>query len=156
MFDTVSVTETVTYSIFDTISVMDTTTTVLYQIDTQVVTINDTNEVMIDVYDTTYVSVDDTLVITMSSDTAAGIDFLTTEVNVYPNPASTALNIDIEMSGNYTVSLSNISGQMIFLQSNIVDNLQIDISNFTAGLYFITIRDNDGLLKAEERKIVIE
>ena len=60
------------------------------------------------------------------------------------------------MSGNYTVSFSNISGQMIFLQSNILDNLQIDISNFTAGLYFITIRDNDGLLKAEERKIVIE
>ena len=156
VFDTVSVTETVTYTIFDTISVMDTTTTVLYQIDTQVVTINDTNEVMIDVYDTTYVSVHDTLVITMSSDTAAGIDFLTTQVNVYPNPASTQLNVEIDMSGDYTVSLTNINGQMVFTQANVVDDLQIDISDFTKGLYFITIRDNDGVLKAEERKIVIE
>ena len=109
-----------------------------------------------EVIDTNFFSVQDTLVITMSSDISAGVGLLTTEVNVYPNPASTALNIDIEMSGNYTVSLSNISGQMIFLQSNILDNLQIDISNFTAGLYFITIRDNEGVLKAEERKIVIE
>jgi hypothetical protein len=37
-----------------------------------------------------------------------------------------------------------------------MSNIQIDISEFTQGLYFITIRDNDGVLKAEERKIVIE
>jgi uncharacterized protein (TIGR02145 family) len=106
--------------------------------------------------DTTYVSVEDTLVITMSSDTSTGIDFLTTEVNVYPNPVSTQLNVEIDMSGDYTVSLTNINGQMVFTQANVVDDLQIDISDFTKGLYFITIRDNDGVLKAEERKIVIE
>ncbi len=99
---------------------------------------------------------DDTLVITMSSDTATGIDFLTTEVNVYPNPASTQLNVEIDMSGDYTVSLTNINGQMVFTQANVMSNIQIDISEFTKGLYFITIRDNDGVLKAEERKIVIE
>jgi hypothetical protein len=54
------------------------------------------------------------------------------------------------------VSLTNINGQMVFTQANVVDDLQIDISDFTKGLYFITIRDNDGVLKAEERKIVIE
>ena len=148
--DTIEIIDTVLHDIYDT------TTTVLYQIDTQVVIINDTNEVMIDVYDTTYVSVEDTLVITMSSDTAVGIDFLTTEVNVYPNPASTQLNVEIDMSGDYTVSLTNINGQMVFTQANVVDDLQIDISDFTQGLYFITITDNDGVLKAEERKIVIE
>jgi len=92
----------------------------------------------------------------VTSDTLAGIDFLTTEVNVYPNPASTQLNVEIDMSGDYTVSLTNINGQMVFTQANVVDDLQIDISDFTKGLYFITIIDNDGLLKAEERKIVIE
>jgi uncharacterized protein (TIGR02145 family) len=106
--------------------------------------------------DTTYVSVDDTLVITMSSDTSTGIDFLTTEVNVYPNPASTQLNVVIDRSGDYTVSLTNINGQMVFTQANVMSNIQIDISEFTKGLYFITITDNDGVLKAEERKIVIE
>ncbi len=141
-----------TTQVLDTMIIMDTTNVM----DTSIVMVYDTNEVMIDVYDTTYVSVEDTLVITMSSDTAAGIDFLTTEVNVYPNPASTQLNVEVDMSGDYTVSLTNINGQMVFTQANVVDDLQIDISDFTQGLYFITIRDNDGVLKAEERKIVIE
>ena len=77
-------------------------------------------------------------------------------ISLYPNPASTHLNLEIDMPGDYTVSLTNISGQMIFTQANILDDLQIDISDLTQGLYFISIRDNDGVLKAEERIIVIE
>jgi len=156
VLDTMIVMDTTVTEFFDTISVMDTTVTEVFDtisvMDTNVVTVYDTMLVM----DTSLVTVHDTLVITMSSDTAAGIDFLTTEVNVYPNPASTQLNVEIDMSGDYTVSLTNINGQMVFTQANVVDDLQIDISDFTKGLYFITIRDNDEVLKAEERKIVIE
>jgi hypothetical protein len=162
VLDTMVVMDTTVTEVFDTTEVLDT----MVVIDTTVTEVFDTTEVMdtnvVTVYDTmlvmdtSLVTVHDTLVITMSSDTAAGIDFLTTEVNVYPNPASTQLNVEIDMSGDYTVSLTNINGQMVFTQANVVDDLQIDISDFTKGLYFITIRDNDGVLKAEERKIVIE
>ena len=114
LFDTVSVMDTtqVIVDVLDTMLIMDTTEVM----DTSIVMVYDTNEVMIDVYDTTYVSVDDTLVITMSSDTAVGIDFLTTEVNVYPNPASTQLNVVIDRSGDYTVSLTNINEQIVLVK----------------------------------------
>ena len=110
-----------------------------------------------DIYDTIRITVEDTLVINMMNDNSSGIEEgLTNLVKVYPNPTSSQLNVNFQLPGNYTVSLTNINGQMVFTQANVMSNIQIDISEFTKGLYFITIRDNDGVLKAEERKIVIK
>ena len=117
--------------------------------------ITDTN--VVTVFDTTYISVEDTLIIRMGVTTSSGLSqSLFNEVIVYPNPASELIVIEFDVEGDYQVILNNSSGQIVSLNNNVSNYLEIDISDFTKGLYFITIRDNDGVLKAEERKIVID
>ena len=117
--------------------------------------ITDTN--VVTVFDTTYISVEDTLIIRMGVKTSSGLSqSLFNEVIVYPNPASELIVIEFDVEGDYQVILNNSSGQIVSLNNNVSNYLEIDISDFTKGLYFITIRDNDGVLKAEERKIVID
>jgi hypothetical protein len=157
VYDTMIVSDTV--AINDTITTLDTVTTEIF--DTTTIQVYDTiqviDTVVTEINDTNLVTVADTLVITMSNDSnATGINVITTEVKVYPNPASSQLNIVIDLAGDYTVSMSNINGQMVFTQANVVSNIQIDISEFNTGLYFIKIIDNNGNLKSEERKVVIE
>jgi aminopeptidase YwaD len=55
---------------------------------------------------------------------------------IYPNPASTILNIDIANADQSKISIMNYLGQTNFTTTN---QKQIDITNFTSGLYFITI-----------------
>ena len=55
---------------------------------------------------------------------------------IYPNPASTTLNIDIANADQSKISIMNYLGQTNFTTTN---QKQIDITNFTSGLYFITI-----------------
>jgi hypothetical protein len=117
--------------------------------------ITDTN--VVTVFDTTHISVEDTLIIRMGVTTSSGLSqSLFNEVIVYPNPASELIVIEFDVEGDYQIILNNLSGQIVSLNNNVSNYLEIDISDFTKGLYFITIRDNDGVLKAEERKIVIE
>ena len=61
-------------------------------------------------------------------------------VAVYPNPASTMLNIN--SNGDVTnVTLMNTIGQVVY--SNTSDNA-IDISNYESGVYFITVETVNG------------
>ena len=157
VYDTMIVNDTVTIN--DTITTLDTVTTEIF--DTTTIQVYDTIQVMdtvvTEINDTNLITVADTLIITMSNDSSTtGINVITTEVKVYPNPASSQLNVVIDLAGDYTVSMSNINGQMVFTQANVVSNIQIDISEFNTGLYFIKIIDNNGNLKSEERKVVIE
>ncbi|WP_070137955.1 glycine-rich protein [Crocinitomix algicola] len=61
-------------------------------------------------------------------------------LNVYPNP--TTNNIAIEGVENATYSISNLKGSILSTgQISTADN--IDVSEFDAGLYFITIQQNN-------------
>ena len=62
----------------------------------------------------------------------------------------------MDVSGNYQVILSNANGQILFIENNIIANTQIDISDYSIGLYYITIKDNQNLFTESQRKIVIE
>lgn len=63
-------------------------------------------------------------------------DFNPPIVNIYPNPASTILNIDIPVSEQFEISIVNQLGQPVYTATN---QRQIDITNLAGGLYFITV-----------------
>lgn len=63
------------------------------------------------------------------------------KINVFPNPTNSILNIVDEKNqfNNSTIEIKNHLGQMIYAAAY---SSQIDLSNLSSGIYFLTIRDN--------------
>ena len=77
------------------------------------------------------------------------------EIEVYPNPANSILNINFIGETNaegLNVDLRNIYGQLI-MSENLRGSTQIDVSNLADGLYFVHVynQGEKGVIK----KIVI-
>lgn len=61
----------------------------------------------------------------------------TTSISIFPNPANTEINIVLPSNNNTQIEISNAMGQLIIKDQN---KNKIDISNFTSGLYFISVK----------------
>jgi len=64
------------------------------------------------------------------------------EVNVYPNPANNVLNITAQ--NIETLKVLNIAGQVIDNQVVNNNNAEINVSNYSAGIYFVQVRTDKG------------
>ncbi|WP_139855797.1 T9SS type A sorting domain-containing protein [Aequorivita sinensis] len=68
-------------------------------------------------------------------------DFSTENIALYPNPASTVLNL--KNAENANIDVYDILGKLILTQNNIDVDAQINVANLQAGTYFIKIsKDN--------------
>jgi hypothetical protein len=62
--------------------------------------------------------------------------------NIYPNPATTRLTIDLNEAGNANVTIYNILGQAIIEETlNDISN-SINIAELSSGLYFVKVNQN--------------
>ena len=62
--------------------------------------------------------------------------------SVYPNPATTTATISFNGSGNYTIKLADVSGNVLQTKTIVGNNknaVQLNISQYAAGVYFVTI-----------------
>ena len=78
--------------------------------------------------------------------------------NIYPNPShdfiSIELNKNIVHLINY-ISITDINGREIKRVSNLnYENEQINISNFSSGIYFIKVFNEYGALLGKEKLII--
>ncbi len=74
-----------------------------------------------------------------------------TDVDIYPNPASDHLNIDLE--GNFNYQLFNMEGQLI--QSGSDNNRTVlEVGNLPAGMYMVRLMDAD--LRSTVKKFMVE
>lgn len=64
------------------------------------------------------------------------------KVNVFPNPTNSILNINDEKNQfqNATIEIKNYLGQVVFTSPF---KTQIDLQNFSSGMYFLTIDDKE-------------
>ena len=63
---------------------------------------------------------------------------------VYPNPANTTVTVLFNANGNYTMKLADASGNILQTKTNVAisnnrNTIQLDVSKYVAGVYFITI-----------------
>jgi len=79
-------------------------------------------------------------------------------VEVYPNPVSGVLHVDVRNPGHedYTVTLHNILGEVVYevepdAQSDA--SIEIDIKNEAAGVYLVRVRGADGIVARKVVKI---
>lgn len=80
------------------------------------------------------------------------------QLNIYPNPAKNSINVDVELlkARDFTITIHNTIGQKvkeIEEKQSSGDNLNIDLSEFNSGLYFVTIKTD---LESITKKIILE
>lgn len=97
----------------------------------------------------------DTNIVTTTIQNVAGLQENTmTEVTVYPNPASGKVNLHVQnnMGTEFEMIITDILGKTV-LKSNFVSNdIVLDISSLTSGIYMITL--DDGNTKINKKLII--
>ena len=74
-------------------------------------------------------------------------------LNVYPNPASNILNI-VCISAPFRVKLINSLGEEVYVNSITTNELQMDVSKYKSGIYFIQAVDADNNMNFQ--KIILK
>ncbi|MGB0931752.1 MAG: lamin tail domain-containing protein [Chitinophagales bacterium] len=70
--------------------------------------------------------------------TDVGIETLDgTKIDLFPNPASTQLFVQIEGTNDWELSVFNIVGQKLLELNTFNNHLQLDVSDFETGIYFV-------------------
>ena len=66
------------------------------------------------------------------------------EFNLFPNPASNLVSIDLSQlsSGSVTIDIINATGQTIMHKSDSNRIVSLDVSNFAKGIYFVKVNSN--------------
>lgn len=66
-------------------------------------------------------------------------------INVYPNPVANKLNVQLDgyIGDNARVSLSNVTGQVVYQGAVSGDNFEINTSDLTAGIYILKYEDDN-------------
>lgn len=73
------------------------------------------------------------------------------KINIYPNPNSSIINIDLDESFEYTFSLSNLNGKLILEGKNMK---QIGVGHLTSGIYNLQVIEKDSRWQISKRIIV--
>lgn len=70
-------------------------------------------------------------------------------INAYPNPVQSIVNISLiaEKHTKFNLKVVDLQGNTIYNIKTANDFEQIDVSNFTAGVYFLNISDNKQIIK---------
>lgn len=75
--------------------------------------------------------------------------FMTDEtINVYPNPVSENLHIDIVIDNNkaYSIILTDITGKVLIKKDNASANNILDFSTISGGIYFISVLSDNKII----------
>ena len=70
------------------------------------------------------------------------------DVNIFPNPSSNIFNLEFNLDYKAEILVTNVLGEQVYVEStNSVGefNTQIDLSNYSKGIYNLTIKTSDGI-----------
>lgn len=90
-------------------------------------------------YDAYEIWIDDVTIIAEGGQTAIAEN--STSLSIYPNPATTVLNVEAE--GFSTIEMVNVLGQVVY-SANATSNMQINVSNLDNGVYFVRLNGANG------------
>jgi len=76
-------------------------------------------------------------------------------LNVYPNPASNVLTVEVDAVAASSVELVDLSGKLVATQSVGAgfNKVQFNVANVNAGLYFLSVRSANGVVT---QKVIVK
>lgn len=78
-----------------------------------------------------------------------------TQWNMYPNPASNQVTIDLEATGSYSVAIYDLTGRIVYRSKVSQGAHTIATDLFNSGNYFVRITDQQTSL-SETKKLIIQ
>lgn len=78
---------------------------------------------------------------------------VSSKLNIYPNPAHKALNIEWSAAENFSVIVYNISGQAVTSKRVLGKTHQLNVADLPEGFYFLRLQ-NDGQLEIRTFEII--
>jgi hypothetical protein len=75
-----------------------------------------------------------------------GVNDLMKQIEIFPNPTASFININADLDGRKEMQVLNISGQIAMKDSFYAKKKTIDLSELPTGFYFIRITTKDGTL----------
>jgi len=77
-------------------------------------------------------------------------------IKVYPNPASTILNIDLNgiSKAETDIEIQNTLGQIVYQTKSLNQHLIINTTDFNSGVYFVCVKQNGKTL--DVKKVIID
>jgi hypothetical protein len=85
-----------------------------------------------------------------------GINETSSAISLFPNPAATEIRIKSQESGIKSVEIYDVLGEKIFstdVTAGKTDELTINATTFTAGIYFVSIKTTEGVVM---KKVVVQ
>jgi len=77
------------------------------------------------------------------------------ELSIYPNPSTGKFNLNLgDYNGSYKYKVTNSIGSIILAEESSIPNKVIDLSSFTAGVYFISVVIEGQTIR--RKKIIIQ
>jgi len=70
------------------------------------------------------------------------------DINIYPNPSSNIFNLELNSDSEAEITVTNVLGEQVYFEStqSIGEfNTQIDLSDYSKGIYNLTLKTSDGL-----------
>jgi hypothetical protein len=95
-----------------------------------------------------------TAIVTVSVNKCVGISEFSKaglEANVYPNPASTLLTIELNSSSAKTIQVMDLSGRIVLSASSSSEKTDLDVSGLANGIYYVKLSSDN---RSEVFKIV--
>ncbi|MCB9360671.1 MAG: T9SS type A sorting domain-containing protein [Flavobacteriales bacterium] len=90
------------------------------------------------------VGTDSVFVYNYSYTTGINKNYFNSQFSFYPNPANNFINVQSNLHVPYNIEIRNTLGQQLYEEQNITSNsLQLNISNYSSGLLFITITSDN-------------
>jgi hypothetical protein len=83
---------------------------------------------------------------------AAGIS----SISVYPNPAKNSFMLSHQLSGNTEIVIYSSSGKQVFSKQSTAADESIDMSDHSAGLYFVMVRNEAAGVLWREKIVLTE
>jgi N-acetylneuraminic acid mutarotase len=68
---------------------------------------------------------------------------------LYPSVTSSSVNVLIEKSGSYYLTINNLVGEMVHTTYKSQQNMPIDVSQFPSGIYFVRVQTNSEIFTAK-------
>jgi len=80
-------------------------------------------------------------------DTTTGIfNVSNLNLNIYPNPSNTIINIETGSFESYAITMMDALGKIVYSSSNVNNTLEtIDVSTFENGIYMVILRSDDNI-----------
>ncbi len=92
-------------------------------------------------YSITFVSADFVITLATSINTQSMVS-----LNVYPNPASEMVYIELENINAQMLTITDITGNQVYIQTNIEPVIAIDLSGMSNGVYILSIKTNKQII----------